>query len=288
MGKARALVNKLKRRQKSVRMDHNGFDRRDKQDQSEEVLFKSKGFRPMRSVQRRLDRNFGVDSVGQEPLLSKRVNASTVARYDFGVSDFGTRVTLAAGLIEAIGIQPNDVIKFLEGALKGQYLKVVSLEDSTHLRLEDAASLNYAGVAEKTSITCLADSAGSLDGKYFTIKSANDATSYYVWLDVDAGGNDPLASGTAIPVSISSNDSAEDVAAAVAAALEANADFTAYTNSAEVVVINAAVGPSTDAADSDTGFSISVLTQGAAANPTVSESDVMVRCQLSDIKKSYV
>lgn len=287
MGKARALINKMKRRQKSVRMDHNGFDRRDKQDQSEEILFKSKGFKSMRGVQRRLDKKLGLDSVAHEPMLAKRVNASTVARFDFGVSDFGTRVTLASGLISAIGIRPNDIVKFLEGALKGQYLKVVSIPDSTHLRLEDASALNYAGTKEKTKITCIADVAGSLNSKYFLIKSAANATSYYVWLNVGGAGVDPAPGGTGIMVAVATNASASAVATAVAAALEANMDFTASAVGADVTNENVAVGIATDAADVNAGFSISVLTQGTAANPTVSESNIIVRCQLSDVKKSY-
>lgn len=287
MGKARALINKMKRRQKSLRMDHNGFDRRDKQDQAEEILFKTKGYKAMRGIQRRLDAKLGLDSVGHEPLLAKRLNAATLERFDFGGSDFGLRVTLGAELQAAIGIRPDDVIKILEGAVKGQYLKVVSLPDSTHLRLEDASALNYAGAKEKTQITCVADVAGSLNNKYFLIKSAADVTSYYVWMNVNAAGVDPAPGGTGIEVVLATNASASAVATAVAAALDANADFVASALGADVTSENAAVGTSTDAADADTGFSISILTQGAAANPTVSESNIMIRCQLSDVKKSY-
>lgn len=154
MGKARALVNKLKRRQKSLRMDRNGFDRRDKQDQAEEVLFKTKGYKAMRGVQRRLDAKFGLDAVAQDPMLAKRLNVLNLERidYDDPNGDFGIEATLAAGLIAAVGIRPNDIIKICEGALKGQELKVVAVTDATHLRLEDVASF----ASPETNVICRA------------------------------------------------------------------------------------------------------------------------------------
>lgn len=154
MGKARALVNKLKRRQKALRMDRNGFDRRDKQDQSEEVLAKTKGHKVMRGIQRRLDAKLGLDAVAHEPMLAKRLNMTAVERldYDDPNGDFGIHVTLAAGVIAAVGIRPNDIIKFLEGELKGKELKVVAVTDATNLRLEDVATY----VGPETNVVCRA------------------------------------------------------------------------------------------------------------------------------------
>lgn len=143
MGKARALINKLKRREKSIKMDHNGFDRRDKQDKQEEVLAKTKGYKLMRGIQRRLDKKWGYDSAGHEPMLSKRMKASTIERFDYDAgapTDFGIRLTMAAGLIADAGVQVGDIVKILHGAMKGKELKVVAVTDSTHLRLEDVSS----------------------------------------------------------------------------------------------------------------------------------------------------
>lgn len=143
MAKSRALINKLKRREKQMRMDHNGFDRRDKQDKSEEILAKSKGYKLMRGIQRRLDKKFSSDAVGHEPMLSKRMKASTIERFDYDAGapeDFGIRLTMAAGLIADAGVQVGDIVKMIHGALKGKELKVIAVTDSTHLRLEDVSS----------------------------------------------------------------------------------------------------------------------------------------------------
>jgi hypothetical protein len=288
MGKKLALVNKLKRREKQVRNAADGFDTYNKMDKSEETRAKSpKAQQLARKIQRRLDRNFGVDAIGQEPKLSKRNNCATVERFDYGGSDFGIRVTMAAGLIADMGVRPNDIVMFLEGDLKGYFLKVIAVTDSTHLRLEDSQALNFAGETEVTQVQTVADVASSLDGTYFLLKSAGDAISYYVWIDVDAGGNDPAPGGTGIQVSISADDDAETVAAAVASAIDAEADFSASAADDTVTISNATVGDTTDAADADTGFAISVLFQGEDADPTVSESNIIARFQLSDVKSSY-
>lgn len=140
MGKALKLVQKIDRRAKLVKSRQSrSFDHYDKTDEREEKLAESgkKAYPLMRKVKRRLDRAFGEDMVGQKPRLSKRMKISTVERHDYGVSDFGIRITMAAGLIADIGLRPGDIVLFLSGALKGKYLKVVAITDSTHARLED-------------------------------------------------------------------------------------------------------------------------------------------------------
>lgn len=145
MGKALKLVNKLNRRAKDVKNRADGFDRHNKMNRSEEVMAKSpKAYQLERKIQRRLDRNFGIDMVRYEPKVSKRVKADTLERFDFGVSDFGMKITLAAGLIADIGLRPGDIVLVLHGSAKGQQLAVVSIESSTEARLEDIASFGSA------------------------------------------------------------------------------------------------------------------------------------------------
>jgi len=123
------------------------------------------------------------------------------------------------------------------------------------------------GTKEVTSITCVADVSSSLNSQYFLIGSAYDRRLYYVWYDVDAAGVDPAISGrTGVKVSIAENATANQVATATAAALDALADFVAPAPGAAVVLVTrAAGGPSTDAADgvAATGFTITTPTQGA-------------------------
>lgn len=147
MGKALKLVNKLQRRRKYFKTRGAGFDRKDKMDQAEEKMARSnKAYSALIRPQRRADRNFGIDMIQYEPKISQKEKVSTVERYDFDAgagTDYGLRLTLPAGVIENMHLAVGDVVRFLNGDLKGQYLKVVAIPDSTHVRLEDVAS--YSG-----------------------------------------------------------------------------------------------------------------------------------------------
>lgn len=117
--------------------------------------------------------------------------------------------------------------------------------------------------AEITSITCLADSAGSLNSKYFLINTALDAIGYYVWINVNNAGVDPAISGrTGVEVDVATGATASAVATAVAAALDALAGFAASSSGAVVTCTNATSGPTTDASAGNSGFTIAVTQQG--------------------------
>lgn len=122
------------------------------------------------------------------------------------------------------------------------------------------------GVKEKTTVQTLPDVADSLDGTYFTISSANDATNYYVWFSTGGGAPDPAPGGTGINVVITTGATANAVATALQAAIAAiTADFTASVLLDTVTITNTTKGPTTDAADgaAPTGFTISVVDDGS-------------------------
>lgn len=124
-----------------------------------------------------------------------------------------------------------------------------------------------ASQAEITKVTCVADVAASLNSKYFFLNAANDATKYYVWIDVGNTGTDPAIAGrTGIEVDITSGATASAVASAVQAAVDALGDFSASVSGADVTITNAASGGASDATDDgDTGFTILVTQQGVNA-----------------------
>jgi hypothetical protein len=79
--------------------------------------------------------------------------------------------------------------------------------------------------------------------KYFTITSANDATSYYVWFSESPNDQDPLVVGkTAIPVIITPLLTVADILETAASAINATLDFNANENNTEVLTIECAVG----------------------------------------------
>jgi hypothetical protein len=139
MGKALKLVNKINRRAKNVKAHATQeFDRFDKMSRGEETMARSpKAYQLERKIQRRLDRSFGIDMIRYEPKVSKRMKATSLERFDFGVLDFGMKLTMAAGLIADIGLQPGDIVRVLSGSAKAKYLKVTAIISSTVARLED-------------------------------------------------------------------------------------------------------------------------------------------------------
>lgn len=127
-----------------------------------------------------------------------------------------------------------------------------------------------AGVAEVTTVTCVGDTADSLNGKYFTINSANNETSYYVWYKTSGGAlSDPAVSGkTGIRVNITTGDSANTVASLTRAALNEYNDFTITGGTNQVIITNSEKGIATDAAANTSGFTVTVNTQGVGEDAT--------------------
>lgn len=119
------------------------------------------------------------------------------------------------------------------------------------------------------SATPTVDLAGApnaiVDGSYFYLNSANGGTGYYVWMDLDGGGNDPAIVGrTGVPIAVSSGDSAGTIGAAIAAAINALAEFAA-SGTTTVTVTNSASGPFTPITDAGaTGFTFAVTGGGSS------------------------
>ena len=89
-----------------------------------------------------MDKSWGYDTVKTEPMLEYKAVVATTERFDYGGGDFGTRLTMAAGMIAAIGVRPGDSVEIREqgSGLQGRMLTVVAVTDSTHLRLDDVAT----------------------------------------------------------------------------------------------------------------------------------------------------
>lgn len=132
-----------------------------------------------------------------------------------------------------------------------------------------AFSVITQGQGEKVSqeidtFTTVADVAGSLAGKYFTINTAFNLQQNYVWFKVNGVGIDPApANKVGILVNLTTNDSASTVATKIADVLNAtnNYDTTAVGNT--LTITNHAFGPANDATVATSGFSLTITQQGA-------------------------
>ncbi len=118
---------------------------------------------------------------------------------------------------------------------------------------------------QTTKIISVADVAGSLNNKYFLVNSALNKTLFYIWLNVDSGGSDPMIAGrTGVEVQISSGDSAEVIAVAIRIYINSlvGTYFTATSSGNSVTITNKIIGATDQAVDGNTGFVISTETFG--------------------------
>lgn len=298
MSKGLKLIQKMARRAKYVKEKVRGFDQQAKTDKLDEVMKANPAvYHAMIHPQRKADgrstkAGFGTDVTMKKPRLEYKLKATTVERFDYGGFSYGIRLTVPAGLIADSRVQAGDVVELLSGSLKGKYYKVVAVTDSTHLRLEDDTSdIGPAGLPEITSVTTVADVAGSLNSKYWLLARALDTTKYYIWYNINGAGVDPAVAGrTGIMVAAATAASAITIATATKSALDGiSGAWTTGRVNAVLTITDQATGHATDAANggASPGFTILVTQQGTDDDPTGTESNKYARIQLSSEKKSY-
>lgn len=115
---------------------------------------------------------------------------------------------------------------------------------------------------EVSQVVTLADTANSLDGTYFLLNANDDIRKFYVWYDTGSNTDPAISGKTGIKVAISTNDSANTVAAKTQAVINTQPDFSASVIGNTVSITNVFDGDSSDISDGDTGFSFLTTTQG--------------------------
>lgn len=201
----------------------------------------------------------------------------------------------------------SNIANFMSGLVSGNKSASLSVKINTGDAVQASGELTCSSVAaddtavingvtltavdkrEKTQVTCTGDTAGSLNNTYFVFHSANDATKYYMWYNVDDGGTDPaVANAIGVQVAISAGDNASTVASVSRAQFDPDfqSDFIETGATDKIVFQNVAVGSTTDAVDTgSTGFTISVQIQGGSVGADefqISEDDDVTASNLAD------
>jgi hypothetical protein len=124
---------------------------------------------------------------------------------------------------------------------------------------------SYAGVAQIVNLTCVADVSGSLNNKVLFVYAPGGGA-YVVWFNVNSAGTDPSIPGfTSVEVALATGATANAVADAVAAALDALADFSAPNPGANIVAVTCANAGAASAPDAgNSGFTVAVDTTGVS------------------------
>jgi len=141
MSQALKLVSKIKRKERKVKEAPQDSIKMHK---SEEVMQTSPGVQKLvRGIQRRMDNYFGLGMVSnqlEDSSVEYSAVMTTVERFDFGVLDFGIKMTMPASVKLGAGLVVGDLIQVREGAMEGRMLTVVADSSSTEVRCEDVAT----------------------------------------------------------------------------------------------------------------------------------------------------
>lgn len=126
------------------------------------------------------------------------------------------------------------------------------------------ANYDIVDVNQVSTIQTVADVADSLNETYFFLDTTNDH--YYVWLDTGAG-DDPLILGReGIRVSVTTNDSASNVASKIAAQLillvDSRGDVITTVDSSTITVTQQLPGSLPSPTAQTSGFTTAIITQG--------------------------
>lgn len=142
--------------------------------------------------------------------------------------------------------------------------------------------------AQVQKITCVADVAGALGGKYFLFHAAGGAK-HYAWFNTGSSVDPAPAGGwTGHEVAISSGDSASSVASDLQTVLTAVTGFDATVSGAVVTLTNTATGyaqPAIDSVAAATNFAFKVVTLGMSK---VSAGCIKGDIELSGFEQSKV
>lgn len=128
-------------------------------------------------------------------------------------------------------------------------------------------------------------------GDYFTINTAFDDASYYIWFNVNSANSDPKPAGfTGLQVPILSTDTAAQVATKLTAAINTNIEglFTAVANSNVATITNTFPGPAADAMSHVVDGSFTVTTTSVGALDVLLSNSISPSLAVQETAQSLV
>lgn len=204
---------------------------------------------------------FDIDANGTTPTGAVYVAADSQVEVD--VTTGQTAAQVAAAAKAAIELDADftdfDITDNLDGTLTFVSNK---LGNPT-----DAAPHNTGDTGDgSVSISVTSGSAASSQNDYLVLRD-DDTGLFHVWLNVNSEGVDPNPGGGSVGIEVAVNaaDSTTAVATALASAVNANAEFEAEADGSRVKITTATNAAVVDIGAGDSGFTVSVSTQGSAA-----------------------
>lgn len=120
--------------------------------------------------------------------------------------------------------------------------------------------------------TTTAGTAPTVQGKYFTI--SNTSTNFYFWFSSSGNGSDPAQSGTGVEIDLGGDETNAQYLTSIAAKIDAQTGLSAEVDGSRIFVSVDAVGAATDLGAGDSGFTVSVRSQGGSVQGIVPSTAV--------------
>lgn len=159
--------------------------------------------------------------------------------------------------------------------------------EGIYVRLNTVEGIASANTSERSLVTMVADVAGSLGGKYFTVSTAK-----YVWYNTGASA-DPAPGGafvTGIQVDITAGDDAKTIAMKTARALHSTYPAS-FNGTNQLLIVDSAATNVTDIGAGNSGFTVSVEQAGGAtpaAVNTLNAGEVQIYMELQNLMGASV
>lgn len=137
----------------------------------------------------------------------------------------------------------------------------------SNIKIEPVKITYGEDVMQTEEITCVADSAGSLNNKYFVFYTTG-GVKHYIWLNINSAGTDPALSGaTGHEVTAATGASATTIATAIADVATAVTGFDATSDGAVVTLVATTAGYAKPAHEgaAATGFTFKTIKYGDVA-----------------------
>lgn len=185
----------------------------------------------------------------------------------YSVADsFSEALTPAALSVERASsvISVTDYWRFSDG--QNIQLLVFATDNFQLFKLDESGRRMQIHGQEQTTQVVTAGASTLTTGDYFFLNGPNNETNYYVWYNKASGGGNPLIAGrTGVEVAVGGTDTADQVATATASAIDALAAFSAMSSTNTVTITAVEAGITDNAADVNTGFTITTTAYGATA-----------------------
>lgn len=149
---------------------------------------------------------------------------------------------------------------------------IIKISGQNDIRVSSLTDLTLSNVAKITDISTVADVSKSLNNTYLFLFAHNNSKVYCIYFDVNSEGIDPnINYTTSVEVNLSTNATANDVAAALQTEIHGLSEFSATVLGNVVTVTNGTAGGSTDPFQSvvhSPGLTFNITTPGSNSAPS--------------------